>query len=295
MESGVQRAWGRETDYAGAEDLVTGLQAGDPVAFERMVRLYGPRLLAVARRIMRDREDARDALQDAFVQVVQSVADFSARSLLSTWLHRVVVNACLMRLRARRRRPEVPLADVSAALGERARGGPAWDPVETILRKRRLRLVWRCIERLPESYRTVLLLRDIQEHDTRETAARLRTSRNAVKVRLHRAHRAVAELVRNHQTAMDGKPRRRNLMPKPKGRATASQPASKTKPRRKRRQPKAGSTISAGERDRMVAEAAYFKAERRRFSGGSCDDDWCQAAAEIDAMLAEAGMRPPGG
>ncbi|HKR65409.1 MAG TPA: sigma-70 family RNA polymerase sigma factor, partial [Thermoanaerobaculia bacterium] len=82
------------------------LQSGDAAAFEELVRTHGPRLLRVARRILMSEEDARDAVQDAFVAAFKSIGKFNAQSQLSTWLHRVVINASLMRLRTKKRRPE---------------------------------------------------------------------------------------------------------------------------------------------------------------------------------------------
>lgn len=198
MRTAVERSLDRST---GSDDLTSALRAGDPAAFEEMVELYGPRLLAVARRLMRDEEEARDALQDALLRVLQSIDGFSNRSRLSTWLHRVVVNSCLMRLRARRRRPEVRMADIPLPCWQSASADHSWDPTETILRSQQRRLLLESIQKLPESYRTVLVLRVLEERDTRETASLLSTSRNAVKIRLHRAHRAVAELVWQHQNA----------------------------------------------------------------------------------------------
>src|SRR5262245_49666803 len=87
-------------------DLVTRLKAGDETAFAGLVRTLGGRLLAVARRVLRDEDLARDAVQDAFVSVFRAIRGFDGESQLSTWLHRIVVNAALMRLRAQRRRPE---------------------------------------------------------------------------------------------------------------------------------------------------------------------------------------------
>ena len=86
--------------------LVAGLRAGHEDAYELMVRAYGGRLLAVAKRILRSEEDARDAVQTAYLLAFRSLDRFEGGSRLSTWLHRIVVNAALMRLRSRRRRPE---------------------------------------------------------------------------------------------------------------------------------------------------------------------------------------------
>src|SRR5437762_11713550 len=90
--------------------FVAGLRAGDDHAFETLVRNHVAPLLRLARRFMRTEEDARDAVQDAFIAVFKSIATFEANSRLSTWLHRVTINSCLMRLRTQRRRPESAIA-----------------------------------------------------------------------------------------------------------------------------------------------------------------------------------------
>ena len=86
--------------------LIMGLQAGDADAFEMLVRKYMPALLRVARRFLRSEEDARDAVQDAFISAYKSIKNFASNSQLGTWLHRIVVNSALMRLRTQRRHPE---------------------------------------------------------------------------------------------------------------------------------------------------------------------------------------------
>ncbi len=79
-------------------ELVAGLRRGDEAAFELMVRSYGGRLLQVARRFLKE-EDARDALQEAFLSAFKAIDRFDGKARISTWLHRIVVNAALMRLR----------------------------------------------------------------------------------------------------------------------------------------------------------------------------------------------------
>ncbi|MEK6703718.1 MAG: sigma-70 family RNA polymerase sigma factor, partial [Planctomycetota bacterium] len=85
--------------------LLSAIKAGDPRAFERPVNETGPRMLAVARRMLPE-ADAQDAVQDAFVSALRALPGFDGRSKLSTWLHRIVVNACLMKLRKQTRRGE---------------------------------------------------------------------------------------------------------------------------------------------------------------------------------------------
>lgn len=183
--------------------LLSGLRASDQAAYETLVRTYSSRLLAVTRRFLSNEEDARDALQDAFLSAFRALHTFAEGSLLSTWLHRIAVNAALMKLRTRRRRPEDLIEDLLPTFvedGHRANPGPDWkEPAEIALQRQESRiLVHECIDRLPETYRTVLLLRDIEELDTEEVARLLAISPNAVKIRLHRARQALRELLDPH-------------------------------------------------------------------------------------------------
>jgi RNA polymerase sigma-70 factor, ECF subfamily len=88
------------------ERLVERLKAGDAEAFETLVRLYGSHMLATAHRILGNEHDASDAVQQAFLSAFKSITSFNGQAQLSTWLHRIVVNAALTQMRYRRRRPE---------------------------------------------------------------------------------------------------------------------------------------------------------------------------------------------
>jgi RNA polymerase sigma-70 factor (ECF subfamily) len=181
-------------------DLVTRLQAGDSGAFEALVRQYSMPLLRVARRILRSEEDSRDAVQDAFVSAYKSIARFGSNARLSTWLHRIVVNASLMRLRTQRRHPE---EDIETYLPRFAEDGhqvepstPWGEPADALAEREEVRgIVREAIDRLPETYRIVLLLRDIEEMTTEETAEALGITPNAVKIRLHRGRQALRTLL----------------------------------------------------------------------------------------------------
>jgi RNA polymerase sigma-70 factor (ECF subfamily) len=180
--------------------LVQALRAGEGPAFEALVRAEAPRLLAVARRFLRDEEDARDAVQEAFLAGFKSIGGFEGGARLSTWLHRIVVNASLMKLRARRRRPEEPIEGLLPAFledGHHVARPAEWQaPADLLLEREEVRrLVRECIDRLPESYRTVLLLRDFEEMDTAETALALGLEPATVKTRLHRARQALRGLL----------------------------------------------------------------------------------------------------
>ncbi len=180
--------------------LLERLRRGEEAAFEELVRTYGSRMLAVARRFLSNEEDARDAVQDAFLSAFRSIGRFEGQARLSTWLHRIVVNAALMKLRTRRRKPEQSIEELLPGFledGHLAQPALEWrkaaeDPVE---REQLRALLRESIDRLPEGYRNVLLLRDIEELDTEETARMMNISVAAVKTRLHRARLALRGLL----------------------------------------------------------------------------------------------------
>ena len=183
--------------------LLAALRAGDADAYERLVRGEGGRMLAVARRILPNEEDAREAVQDAFLSAFKGLPNFDGASRLSTWLHRVAVNAALMRLRAKGRRPE---ASLDALVPRFYDDGHAVDPPapwqqtadELLEREETRELVRASIDRLPETYRTVLTLRDIEGMDTGEAAKMLGVTEGVVKTRLHRARQALRTLLDPH-------------------------------------------------------------------------------------------------
>lgn len=192
-----------ETDARAADTaLLAALRAREPGSFEQLVRAQGGRMLAVARRLLSSEEDARDAVQEAFLNAFRNIDRFEGQALLSTWLHRIVVNASLMRLRSRRRKREESLEPLLPAFqsdGHFVERFSTWDdPSKKIEAAETKALVRRLIDDLPDSYRTVLLLRDIEGLDTEETAKLLETTPNAVKVRLHRARQALRTLLAPH-------------------------------------------------------------------------------------------------
>jgi RNA polymerase sigma-70 factor (ECF subfamily) len=192
---------GAQAEQGSERDLVGRLRRGDEDAFERLVREHGGRLLAVARRFLREEEEARDAVQECFLSAFRAMDGFDQASRLSTWLHRIVVNACLMRLRTRRRKPEEPIDEFLPQFqsdGHQVRHPtPEWEgSAETLLARKETRSIVRAaIDRLPDSYRAVLLLRDIEELSTEEAAQSLGVTANAVKIRLHRARQALRALL----------------------------------------------------------------------------------------------------
>jgi len=188
------------TQSPGDAALLARLRAGDLDSFETIVRRYGGCLLGAARRLLGNEPDAQDAVQEAFSSAFNSIAGFRGDASISTWLHRIVVNAALMQLRRRRRCSEMAIEDLSPRFCVDTRGPRAAVPPVgasehwTEVRETR-EVVRHCIDQLPAHYRSVLLLRDIEELTTSEVAARLNLNPNTVKVRLHRARQTLKGLL----------------------------------------------------------------------------------------------------
>jgi RNA polymerase sigma-70 factor, ECF subfamily len=186
--------------FTGEAELIAAIRSGEAGAFEHLVKLHGAQMLSVARRFMRCEQNANDALQDALICVFRKADTFEETSKLSTWLHRITVNACLMKLRSERRRHEVNIDELLPTFDERGhhtRHVTEWNDepsshAEAMEVRQQVRA---CIDQLPEAYRTVLLLRDIEEMDTDEVAQLLGVSVNCVKTRLHRARQALRTLL----------------------------------------------------------------------------------------------------
>ena len=183
------------------DELLARIRSGDEAACEILVRENTGRLLAVARRYLRAEEDARDAVQDAFISAFRSIGSFQGESGIATWLHRILVNCCLMRIRSAKRRPQESIEELLPVFDETGHRVGAdlecgSESAETLLDRSTTRArVRECIDRLPDKYRIVLILRDIEELSTEETARKLGTTPTAVKVRLHRARQALKTLL----------------------------------------------------------------------------------------------------
>ena len=181
--------------------LLAALKSGEDWAFETMIRLHGGRLLAVARRFTHNDHDAQDILQSAYLSAFRALKDFEGACQLSTWLHRIVVNTALMKLRSRRRKPEESIEALLPAFhedGHHVEQFSDWcAPADQLIEREETRAIVRnCIESLPENYRAVLMMRDIEELSTQEVADMLGLTTIAVKVRLHRARQALSTLLR---------------------------------------------------------------------------------------------------
>ena len=205
MHADTDRFRRTESEVDDAE-LLSALKAGHEWAFEALVRSSSARLLAVARRFTRNDEDARDVVQSAYLNAFRALGRFEGNARLSTWLHRIVVNAALMKLRSQRQKPEESIEALLPTFqsdGHHAEQFSDWStPADELLDQKQTRATVRaCIARLPDDYRTVLLLRDIEELSTHEAAETLGITQAAVKTRLHRARQALSTLLRQRFTA----------------------------------------------------------------------------------------------
>lgn len=154
------------------------------------MRRHNQKVYRAARAILRDESDVEDVLQEAYLAAYRHLEDFEGRSRFSTWLVRIAVNKALER---RRRRARVVVLDPGAEefLAERAAAcavrPAAMDPESSSATHELRRLLERAVDGLPESYRTVYVLRDVEGLSTREVASSLGLEENTVKTRLHRA------------------------------------------------------------------------------------------------------------
>lgn len=181
-------------------ELLVALRRGDDHAFEAVIRVHGRAVLACARRLLGNEEDARDCVQETLLAAFRSVGTFEGKSRQSTWLHRIAVNHALMRLRRRRARPELAIEDLLPRFledGHHADPPCPWSEAQTVALQtaESRRIVRDAIERLPAQHREVVMLRDLEGLSTEETAELLGITSNAAKIRLHRARQALRTLL----------------------------------------------------------------------------------------------------
>jgi len=169
------------------EELVKRVLAGDTPLYEVIMRRHNQLLYRVVRSILGNDAETEDVMQDAYVRAYTHLGQFAGRSAFSTWLTRIAVHEALTRLRARNRHPQV---DVTEYDGEISMKTPqsSLNPEQNASSAEMRELLEQAVLKLPESYRTVVMLRDIEELSTAETAEALDLTEENVKVRLHRGH-----------------------------------------------------------------------------------------------------------
>lgn len=176
--------------------LVHACKSGDAAAFEQLVKRYDSRLLSIAQHVTHNREDAEDAVQEAFLKVFRRLTQFQENSQFSTWLFRITVNESLMKLRKRRSIREVSMdEDFQSDEGMVPFDVADWDPnPEELYRGTELRdILRRTLQELQPGLRVVFVLRDIEGLSIDETAEVLELTAVAVKARLWRARLQLRE------------------------------------------------------------------------------------------------------
>ncbi len=170
--------------------LVTRAKAGDQAAFTELVERHQARVYNHVLRMMGNRQDAEEVLQDTFVQVYRNLASFEERSRFSTWVYRIATNEALMRLRKAHRKREV-FVDDHLGLDSRWHGdqirGFARSALDEVVDRETVRLLMKVLAELPEEHRVVFTMRDIDGLTNAEVAEILDLSIAAVKSRLHRS------------------------------------------------------------------------------------------------------------
>ena len=194
-------------DTASEMVLVERLREGDASALEALMERYASRVFRVARGIARTDADAEEVVQDVFLALARKIGSFEGRAQLSTWIYRVATNAALLKRRGKRVQVEVSLEEHLPSFKEDGhRDGPRdyvladWSrtpEVELLDGEARTVLV-RAIDQLPDTYRAVLILRDVEELSNDETARILGESVGSIKSRLHRARMALREQLTRH-------------------------------------------------------------------------------------------------
>ena len=168
-------------------EIVDRVRAGDLALYEVIMRRYNQRLYRVARAILHDDSEAEDAMQEAYVRAYTHLDQFAGRSAFSTWLTRIAVHEALSRLRSRNRHPQVDVTEYDGEISMKITG-KVLDPEQNASTAQLKEFLEEAVLNLPESYRTVIMLRDIEELSTSETAEALDLTEENVKVRLHRGH-----------------------------------------------------------------------------------------------------------
>jgi RNA polymerase sigma-70 factor, ECF subfamily len=187
--------------------LVRATKTGDASAFEKLVRKYDCKLLRIAQSVTHNREEAEDAVQEAFLKAYQKLGQFQETAKFSTWLIRIVLNEALMKLRKERTAREESLDrnfqnDRDVLPLDVADWSP--NPRELYSASEFRKILIKCLRRIPPTLRIVFVLRDIEELSTDETCEALGLTEVAVKTRLFRARLQLRERLSRYFRIRDG-------------------------------------------------------------------------------------------
>ncbi len=163
--------------------LAVRCRSGETVAFDELVHRYQVRLFRFAFRLLQDRGEAEDAVQETFLRAYRALPAYRPDGFFSSWIYRIALNECRRRMRGRR--PTVPLDPAVAA-------GTVADPQQTVMTQERHRQLRDAVDALPEHYRLVMMLFYFDEMSVDQISRTLDVSVSAVKVRLHRGRERLA-------------------------------------------------------------------------------------------------------
>lgn len=173
------------------EEVVRRVLDGETALFELIMRRYNQRLYRVARAILRDDAEAEDVMQDAYVRAYGHLSQFAGRSQFATWLTRIAIHEALARVQRRKKTEQFGASEWNDGEGEMNIPATALNPEEQLSASELGRALESAILSIPEQYRLVLMMRDVEQLSTTETASALDLSEENVKVRLHRARAMV--------------------------------------------------------------------------------------------------------
>ena len=201
----MQKPWDIDlTVYDDETELLAGLRRKDRLACTCLLKRFAPRLYRLALHLTGEADEAEDVLQESFIQACDHIAGFEGRSGLGTWLHRIVLNTALMRLR--RKQPRMVSLDEPATSDQASSSSMDWEhvaaqvdgsaePGSDVLSLELRETINAALLHLPDALRTAFVLRDVEGLSTRDAAAALGIAESALKVRLHRARLALRTLL----------------------------------------------------------------------------------------------------
>jgi RNA polymerase sigma-70 factor (ECF subfamily) len=192
---------GKQTLSPSDDELIARARAKDFAAFETLLGRYEDKVYRLAFRIVRNETDAKEILQETFVSIWRKLDTFKGDSQFGSWVYRIATNAALMRLRSARRHPEVSTEELPIGYldnyGTPMPAGENWSKrPDDQLQSSELRThIQAAVDALPDIYRTVFIVRDVEGLSTEETAEALGISVPTVKTRLHRARIALRDAI----------------------------------------------------------------------------------------------------
>ena len=175
-------------------EVVARVRSGETALYEILMRRYNQRLYRAARAILKDSAEAEDVMQDAYVRAYQNLHQFEGRAPFAAWLLRIAVNEALGRLRIRNRNRPLEDGDENEEISMNM-VETSLDPEQNASRAELGQLLEEAVLGLPTTYRTVVMLRDVEELSTAETAEALELTEENVKIRLHRGHAMMREML----------------------------------------------------------------------------------------------------